>query len=282
VLTDFAAASWMMARSVEGARPDIALFVRGLATSSWHWTQLRAHPAFDGKPRASRGKNNHDRYARGAILEALPRIAVVLERELPGVHASTILGPYVLLDPSQTQQLPSAEGPAGEHLLQLIAREARLGPPGDTGAAAAVVRDFLCLRSRRLFQLGLYARALESVRLALWQLPENERARVRLSAQASTANLPFIVDDPRTYLVSSEDAVRQAAALLWALSDRAAASTLLQHQLQREDPLALLQLAHLQAASGERDRALRTLTALAPLLPGPQHELAQVREAFSR
>lgn len=282
VTTDFAAATWMMARSVEGARPDIALFVRGLATSSWHWTQLRAHPAFDGRPHATRGKDSHDRFARGAILSALPRISVVLERELPGVHASTIKGPYLLLDPLQTQQLPVTEGAAGERRVELIAREARLGPPGDSGAAAAVVRDFLCLRSLRLFQLGEYARALASVRLALWELPANERALVRPGAVTSVPILPIIVDDPHSYLISKEDAVRQAAALLWGLSDRSAASTLLEHQLQREDPLALLQLAHLQASAGQRDSALRTLTALTPLLPAPQHDVSQLRESLSR
>jgi hypothetical protein len=70
--------------------------------------------------------------------------------------------------------------------------------------------------------------------------------------------------------------------MLWALADRKAASTLLEHQLQREDPLALLQLAHLQASVGERQSALRTLAVLAPLLPEPQPELARVREVLSR
>lgn len=282
VTSDFAAATWMMERSLEGARPDIALFVRGLATSSWHWKQLRAHPAFDGRPHATRGNDSHDRFARGVILSALLRVPVVLERELSGVHATAIKGPYLLLDPLQTQRPLVSEGAAVERWVRLIAREARLGPPGDTDAAAAVLRDFLCLRSLRLFQLGEYARALASVRLALWELPENERALVRSGAGPSSSVLPIIVDDPRSYLISKEDAVRQAAALLWALADPLSASTLLEHQLQREDPLALLQLAHLQASGGQRDSALRTLTALAPLLSAPQRDVSQLQEALSR
>jgi Protein of unknown function (DUF2723) len=284
VTHDFNAASWMMARSVEGARPDIALFVRGLATSSWHWQQLRAHPAFDGRARASRGADAHERFARGAVLTALPHVPVVLERELPGIRAQNMAGPYLLVDrppPGAAAAPAAAVAPSGEAWLRLIAREARQGPRGDSGAAAAIVRDALCQRSLRSFQRGFYPAALASVRLALWELPQSERARVHSAAASEPSAIPYIVDDADSYMVGVEDAVRQAAALLWARSDHQAASDLLQHQLQRGDPLALLQLAHLQASVGQRDGALQTLIALEPLLTEPQPELARMRKALA-
>lgn len=273
---DFSAGSWMMARSVEGARPDIALFVRGLATSSWHWRQLRRYAAFDGRPRAAGGGDAHDRYTRGAALSALPRVPVVLERELPGLPVRGLVGPYLRVDRAPEPRPEALDDAA----LALIAREAGRGPPGDSGAAAAVVRDVLCQRSLRLFVRGAQARALAHVQLALWDLPESERALVHAAELPSAPQLPRIVDDPSSYLVSTEDAARQAAALLWALSERDAARSLLQRQLERGDPLALLQLAHLQASAGQRADALQTLSTLEPLLSEASRDLAVMRRAL--
>jgi hypothetical protein len=277
VTFDFSATAWMMARSVEGARPDVALFAFGLATSSWHWEQLRHHPAFDGRPVAAGSGDNHERYTRGAVLRALPQVPVVLERELSGLLPTALTGPYVRVD--RVPVAPAFE--RDDRALQQITQEASRNPSGDSGAAAAVVRDAACQRALRLFRVGEYSRAFTSVALGLWELPASERAAVQTRATLPSPQLPFIVNDPRSYLMSTEDAVRQAAAMLWAVSDRASASRLLEHQFDRGDPLALLQLAHLQAFIGHREDARQTLSALQPLVTDPSPDLSQLIHALA-
>lgn len=277
VTLDFTATSWMMARSVEGARPDVAFFAFGLATSSWHWQQLRHHPAFDGQPVAAGSGENHERYTRGAILRAVPHVPVLLERELPGLTPSALAGPYFRVDRGPVTTAPDRD----DRALRRIAQEASHDSPGDSGAAGAVVREAVCQRALRLFRAGELARAFAAAALALWELPAAEREAVQTTATLPAPQLPFIVNDPRSYLTSTEDAARQAAAMLWAVSDRPAASRLLEHQFDRGDPLALLQLAHLQASVGQRDDARQTLTALQPLVSDPSPDLSQLIHALA-
>jgi hypothetical protein len=150
--TDFAAATWMMAQAVDGARPDAALFVAGLSTSSWQWAQLARHPGHSGRPLRGPGRDRHEQYLNGAILSALPHVPVALERGL-AVHTSVMSGAYLVLDPS-TGYPPAkpAQRPIGERLDAVIAREAAHSPAGDYGAGAAIVRDYQ--QQRALRQIG--------------------------------------------------------------------------------------------------------------------------------
>jgi hypothetical protein len=276
--TDFAAAAFMMARAVDGARPDVAVFVSGLSTSSWHWQQLASHPGLSGEPVAAPGRDAHERYTRGAIASALRRVPVALERDLPGVTPAAVRGPLAILSAGPARPAVSFDEP----LVRQLVREASRGPAGDSGAAAAVVRDSLYRGSQRLWRWSTPSEAVARIRAALWDLPAEQRARVVLAADASATGQPFVVDDPDDFLISREDAVRLAAAELWASGARDAAAALLQAQAQRGDSRSLLQLAHLQAWAGDRPGALRTLQALRAQSPRLGVEAAPLQRALSR
>jgi hypothetical protein len=280
--TDFVATAWMLAQSAERARPDVALFVQGLSTSSWHWAQLDEHPGLSGRPLRAPGGDAHDGYTRGAILSALPRVSVALELDLPGRPAS-VAGPYALLPPTGMAEEPvQLVASIGERLLPVLARDARAGPDGDAGAAASVSRHVFATHARRLLRLGLGQDALASVRNALFRLPAAELALVRVSSAARGTGDPPVIDDRVSYLTSLEDAVRLAAAELWALSAREPARELLARQFERGDELALLQLAHLQAFDGDRAAASRTLDALLSSAPELRPQAEPLRNALAR
>jgi len=281
--SDFTAATWMLARSVDGARPDTALFVSGLSTSSWHWAQLARHPALDGRPLAASGADAHDRYLRGAILKALPHVPVALELDLPGTRPSEVAGGYAVLDPSRVLRGAALDPRSiSERLLPTLERDAIRGPAGDAGAAASVVRAYLCRRSWRLLQFGQSQRALAGAALALWDLPAPERALLHSADDRLVGRLPQVLDDPASFEISREDAVRTAAAELWALAERDAARRLLEAQAGRGDPHALLQLALLLGFDGQRADALAVLAHLDQELPGLRREVSAARVALQR
>jgi hypothetical protein len=253
--SEVAISAWMLGQSVDRVRPDAALFVPGLSTSSWHWASLRAHPGLDGRPRRAAGHDAHDQYTRGAVHAALPRVPVALERALPGLPATAIAGGYLLLDLSG----PAAQTPSyawrsiAERSVAALARDAAAGPDGDEDTGAAAVRLYLGVRSRRLLQLGYSRRALAAIALALWHLPASERAALRVGRDVPMPRLPPFVDDPASLHSSRGDTERQAAAELWALGERDRARELLARQLKNGDPLAEQQIASLLAYDQPRD-----------------------------
>jgi len=283
--SDFAAASMMQAKVVDGARPDTALFIAGLATSSWHWRTLARHPAFDGRPRRAPGADAHAQYLLGAILTGVPRIPVVLERDLPGgMPPATAGGPYALLDTHAPAGVAPGwlDGGLGERLDPVIAREARRGPGGDHEAGSAVVRDYQVQRARRLLRAERDAAALAALRAALWVLPERERRELVLGPTSPPAiALPPTVEDPNAFLLSVEDTVRVAAAASWALGRADAATRLLAAQAQRGDARALLQLAWLQFAGGEPAAARRSLDLFVRQAPQLAAEAAPLVRALA-
>ncbi len=279
--SELTAAAWTMAKAVDGARPDVALFATGLATSSWHWAQLAKHPGLSGRPRRAAGRDAHEGYTRGAVLAALPHVPVALEQDLPGFPPGRLVGGYTLLESARAPGVPDYD-PRGiaERIVPSLARDVAAGPPGDAGAAAAGVRAYLCRRARRLLRLGRSREALHSTALALWQLAPAERALLHVSHDVPAARLPPVFDDRASYELSLEDAVREAAAELWALSARDAARTLLAHQLKRGDPHALLQLALLLSAGGDRHAALQLLASVERELPRLRSDVGAVRAAL--
>ncbi|MGB0680985.1 MAG: hypothetical protein ACPGUV_15150, partial [Polyangiales bacterium] len=96
VESDMVASLWWQARAVAGARPDVALAVTGLATSSWHWRQLGAHPALVGKAVRGPAKDPHQAYVQGMVWRALGRVAVLSERDAPLLGRGQVWGPYLM------------------------------------------------------------------------------------------------------------------------------------------------------------------------------------------
>jgi hypothetical protein len=267
--SEFAVSSWMLGQAVDGARPDAVLFVPGLATSSWHWAQLRRHPAFDGKPRRVPGGDPHDQFTRGAVVAAIAHVPVALEIELAGTRPNRIAGGYALLDATQPAvTTPALERHAlAERWVHALAHDAERGPDGDEREGAAVIRGYLGERSRRLLQQGESVRALRGISFALWDLAPVDRRLIRAPQDQPVARMPPFVDDPASLQSSQADALRQAAAELWAIGERAPARTLLAHQLNGGDPFALLQLAALFAYDGDHAAALRVLADLDRAVP---------------
>ncbi|HMI94337.1 MAG TPA: DUF2723 domain-containing protein [Polyangiales bacterium] len=280
---EVAISAWMLGQSVDRVRPDAALFVPGLATSSWHWARLRAQPGLDGKPRRAAGSDAHDRYTRGAVLGALARVPVLLERALPGLPPTSIRGAYLLLDDSGPAQTPSyAWSAIAERSTDALARDAAVGPDGDEQEAASAVRAYLGVRSRRLLQLGHARRALQGIALALWDLPASERAVIRAERDVPVPRLPQFIDDPASLHSSRGDAERQAAAELWVIGERTRARTLLDRQLKSGDPRALLQLASLFAYDGEYMAALKVLADFEHAVPELRAESSAVRARLAQ
>ena len=268
---DFEAATMMMAQAVDGARPDIAAFVPGLATSSWHWRTLAHHPLYDGRPVRGAGESARDRYIDGAVRTALGRVPVAMGPRM--VHgAGSVTGPYRLLAPDAATRLAVLDGSLGERLAAVIARDGNT-VEGDHGTIGGVVRAMQVSRAERLAARRRTEAALSQIRAAAAHLPASERALLEgVSGQVTT--LPAIVDAPGSFLTGAEDAVRTGAAILWGAGERERAERLLRAQLDRGDAAAGLQLGWLALAAGDRPAAIeiaRAVTIDAPEL-GPQAE----------
>jgi hypothetical protein len=284
--TDFTAATWMMQQDIEGARPDAAMFVAGLSTSSWMWKRLQHHPALRGKPVRGPGRDAHEQYLTGAVLRALPRVPVALEREVAGVRVAQVTGAYLLAASSAASARDVAQSSAsiGDRLSPAIAAAAARGADGDAGAAAAIVRDYQHERALRLFALGRAGEALREIDGSLWPLDAAERAALRVPAglRATSTRLPRMVSDPKVFLIGLEDCVRSAAVMLWTLGRTQAADELLGQQAQRGDARALLQLAWLQLARGDREAAQRSMGAFLHAAPELHDEGAALASALRR
>lgn len=281
--TDFTAGGWMMARTVDGARPDAAIFVAGLSTSSWHWQQLAAHPALDGTPRRGAGKNPHRQYLRGAIASALPHVPVLLERDLSGIPLAAIAGPYsVVARPSGGAPGNVLTRSIGERQQARLAQEAAASPAGDGDAVAAILRDQLSYRGRRLLGAGHTRAGMEALVDSLWPLSPARRTQLlALDAklQPRRLSIPHVVPDSSSFLMSRGEALRTTATALWTAGRREQGMTLLEEQGRGGEPRALLQLAWLQLYDGQPDVARRTLDgilATAPELAEESRPLVQM------
>lgn len=242
VETDFAAAAWMQARAEEGARPDVALLVAGLATSSWHWQTLRAHPVFDGTPRRGSGVDTRAQYVDGAYRTALGRVPVVSETErLP---LRVLVGPVVMSS--------SANDYAERAFTHFIdaAGDARLET-----RTGAVLRDVLRVRAVRLAERSRRAEALDGLghAYAFGDPPPAEDL-------GPGPIVPLVLDD-ESLLTGREDVVRVLAALAVGAGQNRWAIDALGAQRTRGDALADLQLGHIALGLGDVALARRSLSA---------------------
>ncbi|RLB48682.1 MAG: hypothetical protein DRJ42_22635, partial [Deltaproteobacteria bacterium] len=148
VTDDFTASTWTMERAVAGARPDVALFVSGLASSSWHWRTLASHAAFDGTPASGPGRDPWQRFTRGAMQLAAPMVPIVIETDEWSGGQGMLAGPYLVGDGRLRRAVLT--GSTSERLAEHIARLAAEGPAGDEGVVHAIYRTYEVRRARRL------------------------------------------------------------------------------------------------------------------------------------
>lgn len=275
---DFAAASWLMAREVDGARPDAAVFVTGLATSSWHWRAMVEHPAFDGVPVRGVGASAREAYVDGALQVGLRAVEVASEADWPVGGRGTLSGPYVLLSAAQAGR-PVAEESSGERLQDELARGLAMTAPVD---AAAVLRRGAIRRARRLIGRELLRPARVGLRRALPFLPHAQRALVTRGPTTAMTRPAPVVRDPNAMLPTREDTVREAAVLMVATGDPVGAFALLEHQAQRGDSRALLQLAWLELSGGRIAQARSALEAFAAAAPELGSEADSLRATLER
>lgn len=252
--TDFAGSTWLMARAVDGARPDVAIVAQGLITSSWHWRWLAAHPAYDGTPIRGEGRTPPDAYLEGAVAHGSERVAVAAESSLPLRVVPRIDGVYLL----------AAEGtPAlyGERLMPVVDGELDRDVMGDHDVAGAVVRRYQVDRMERLARLGRGDEVPLALGRALHFLPASQRSELEGMGPPPPVSRIHWVRDPDSFLVSKEDLVRYAARRLAESGEPRGASTLLEAQLGRGDARALLQLGWLSATFGDVGGARSALMA---------------------
>ncbi len=267
VETDFTAAAWMMAQAIDGARPDIALFISGLATSSWHWQTLRAHPYFDGRPRRGRGQTAMQAYNDGLVRHTFGHLPIVSEAHWPTQGQGLILGPYVYLPTGHNVLETQLNASMAERWTTALGQDIMTSPIGDYGAAMAVLRHHEISRAKRLVVRQRIDEALEALRYALRGLPSSE-LRLLSGTTVKQAHIPPpVVRDPDAFLVSKEDAVREAACLLWAIGASDHARQLLNYQLKRGDVRSVLQLAWIELAEGNLEAAKRTHDAFVTVAP---------------
>jgi hypothetical protein len=149
VTGEHASTTWLMLERVERVRPDVAVLVKGLSTSSWHWARLRSRPGLS-RPQRIGGGDAHDAFARGAALASLAHVPVALEQDLPGLRPNLLDGPYVVLDPRRPPgDMQGATRSLAERWLRQLSDEALGEPEGDAHAAARVVQELLTRRAAR-------------------------------------------------------------------------------------------------------------------------------------
>ncbi|MBX3250815.1 MAG: hypothetical protein KF901_26790 [Myxococcales bacterium] len=236
--TDFVAASWMEARATEGARPDVALVISGLITSSWHWKTFARHPIFDGTPQRGPGEHAREAFLLGVGIVARDRVEVLSEVDrwgLPGVR-----GPYAFSQPAVR---------LGRDWLPALVSDAH----GLTDTTGAVVRHAVATHVQRLEVRNLLGPALRVWAATSWQaLPAAPSPARRLPT-------PEWVVDPAAFLVSEADFVRLGATLLTAVGETEAAFALLERQRARGDHRASLQAAVIHALLGDEQTTARAL-----------------------
>jgi hypothetical protein len=284
VTGDFGASTWMMERAVADARPDVAFFVSGLASSSWHWRSLSTHPAFDGEPVAERGRDPFQRYTRGAIAIAAGQIPIAVEVDEWSGGLGTIRGPYLVGDPRHVAREGGGDGPTTfeSELARAVARLARDGGPGDHGVVHDIYRAYEARRARRLVLRGRTRDGMESLERALVNPSELEiRALSRAHALLNPRLIVPVVAGDAGPGLGRPATVREAAVLLNAVGEEEAAIELLEAEAP-DDPRAILQLAWIAWVRDRPDTAARALSAFEARAPGQLAEAAALAERLSQ
>jgi len=267
VTEDFTGSTWMMERAVSGARPDVALFVSGLASSSWHWRSLSPHPVFDGTPVAGPGHDPHQRYTRGAMELAAGAVPIAVEQDEWSGGQGVLAGAYLIGDPRL--EMSVLELSAGERLAEAVGALAREGSAGDHDVVLAIYRAYETRRAHRLASRGRTESAMSSLALAFVDPTDAERAALAAgTGPMDSTRLSYVVREPATPGVTRGATTRHAAVLLAAVGADDAALDLLERQ-RASDPRAILQVGWIALASGRPEvarQALNEFDAAAPHL----------------
>jgi hypothetical protein len=272
VETDLVATTWWAAQHAEGARPDVALLATGLATSSWHWRSLAAHPAFDGAPVRGAGPSARAAYVNGAVRTALGAgVPVATEPAHPVGGQGAVTGPYLLVHDGVERS--RMQGTMAERSWPSLDAEVASSPEGDHAAIGNVLRAQQVDRAVRVLERRDHPEAFASLARALHFAPAPLRQRVAAAGPLQRAASPA-VRDPRAFMVSRGDLVREAARWAFAAGDAETAFGLLQWQGEGGDPRALLQLAWLHAAGGHAGAAREALDAFRHEAPSLVDEAA--------
>ncbi len=277
VRTDFFGAFWMQARAIELARPDVAVFIPGLATSSWHWKSLAHHPAYTGQPVRGKSETIRQSYVAGAFEAAAARVPIVSEALEPSASRlfespPSHLGPYLVYS--------NVSASAARSHDQVVARMLAETAQSPDDMAAAVIRGFALLRARHFASRAQPSRAADILRTVMADLPRNERSLLR-DVPTRLAHPPApVIQDPEALLPTQEDVVREAAAFLDAFGATERARSLLQAQVVRGDTRGMLQLAWIEARAGRLGRAQALVDMFEETAPDLTHEAATLRQFF--
>jgi hypothetical protein len=277
---DFSASTWLMERGTADARPDVAVFVSGLASSSWHWDSLTGHPAYDGEPVAGPGEDPWVRYTRGAMQSFGGEVPILVEMDEHSGGSGTLTGPYLLGDTRIVQaRLPRS---IGERLAPAIAADARQSTPGDHGMVHAIYRDYEARRARRLARRREPALAARS---SVWALIHPDQTEETLLASMTTppagARMAPIVPGDESVGIGRDEAVRRGAVLLAFSGASDEAMALLDHE-SPHDPRALLQAGWIALIDGRATAAREALTAFDARAPELHHEADALRHELMR
>jgi hypothetical protein len=281
VRTDFVAAAWMEADAVDRVRPDVALMVEGLATSSWHWRSLRHHPTFsDGRPTRASAFTGREAWVRGALLRASAEVPVVVESHATLETLGWLDGFYVRT-PVAGAELGAplrARRDSGERFADAVLRPIQWMAPGDHELSRDLCRSLALRRAERLWSRGAADASQQTLSMALSDLHLDLTPLEALEDPIRPA--PPLVRSSALY-ESGEDGVRQAARLLFASGHPVEATSLLEAQGGRGDDLSLLQLGWLLLADGMTDRTEDILGAYRSL-HGDDAASEALAEAISR
>lgn len=255
--SDYAGATWQLARHLEGARPDVAFASIGLLSSSWQWNRLAAHPAFDGRPQRGRGEG-HDAWLDGLLHLGHGQVSLLVEdgRPLPELHGAYLAAPGASTDATRGVESPGLL--ASEDAFAEVSA-AVLG--GNDDLAAGVLRDHLLRRTLRFGERGRHDEALATLPalLAHLQSPHNDVWRALEHNEPEVAGVPAaIVNTPGPHATRG-DAMRAAAVVLQGQGRFTLARQVLGAAFEDGDVRSLLQLALLEAAAGRTDEARRAL-----------------------
>jgi hypothetical protein len=274
--TDFVSGAAMMSRDVDAVRPDLAIFVEGLATSSWHWHSLRGHAPFDGRPLRTASADPRVAFVEGAIGMARGRIEIDAEDAATlDAHGVVRGGLLVALASGASSGVDDAS--MAERVLPAIVAALAWAPLGDHEAGAQIVRNVVRRRTELLYARGAGATSARELRMA----SGDALAALDLAGAGPLPRTPApSVRDRRFFLCSREDLVREAAVVLAAADHPLEATRVLEAQVVRGDDRALLQLAFLQLDGGLVAAARTTLDAYRAGHDGPDPEVDRLEEAL--
>ncbi len=275
VSSDVGTLGWRMARSVDGARPDVGLLPTGTIGEGWQWRSASSHPALAGPPPLSPPTDREGLIER-AIARVDDRVPISSEKRRPGLDRVSIAGPYVLRPPRP---------PPGHDVVDVAMSEA--GPffsreDGDPGNVGSLLRNVALNRGRRLVDAGRGEEALALYAHVLAWLPADERALLAPGGAGVVGGpLPVAHDPEALFEASREDAVREAAAALWRVGRGERAAALLEAQSVRGDPRALLQLAWMALADGRTEAARQAVEAFEAGAGARAEETRALRHALT-